>query len=275
MIKKSYFLQWLYKTFQVTITNEYPFSVPNLSFNIPSGKGIRLSTRITKAHEINLLSDKVTYYIQSKYSGNSMEWTIPYNEDNTIYYNENVTRIICLLKKDIKETNTFTINAIANVAQAQTHYMWMWDENYFVELNKLYTVNVISGSPSYHYIDLTNINGYLKISVTSDEDVCGTISVHPLKCPISENKDEKTIHWQNMFKIGTLTIYAKDFQNTAQKGFFLQLRSFASKCSCGNITGKFLYTYFVFQPTDWYIINSVNKNIFQLVAQHAYSCRMA
>ena len=103
-----------------------------------------------------------------------MDWTIPYNEDNTIYYNKNVTRIICLLKNDIKEKNTFTINAIANVVQALTWYMWMWDENYFVELNKLYTVNVISGSPSYHYIDLTNINGYLKISVTSNEDACGT-----------------------------------------------------------------------------------------------------
>ena len=180
-----------------------------------------------------------------------MDWTIPYNEDNTIYYNKNVTRIICLLKKDIKEKNTFTINAIANVVQALTWYMWMWDENYFVELNKLYTVNVISGSPSYHYIDLTNINGYLKISVTSNEDACGTISVHPLECPISENKDDKTIHWQNMFKIGTLTIYAKDFQKTEEKGFFLQLRSFASKCSCENITGKFqniFSIYSVFLP---------------------------
>ena len=46
---------------------------------------------------------------------------------------------------------------------------------------------MISRFPKFYYIDLKDVVGALKITVLSDNknDICETVSTHPLVCPIT------------------------------------------------------------------------------------------
>ena len=68
--------------------------------------------------------------------------------------------------------------------------------NYITKVNQpAHADSVKIGSPIFHYVDLRGINGYLQVSVKSNDDsVCGIISVHPLKCPLTDITTEDNMN---------------------------------------------------------------------------------
>ena len=78
----------------------------------------------------------------------------------------------------------------------------------------------------------------MEVSVKSDDTLCGTVSIHPLKCPLSECSEVKTenttiVQWQNMLKIAVLTINADEYiTNRNEKGFFIKFTAYETDCKC-------------------------------------------
>ena len=166
----------------------------------------------------------------------AIRWKIPTDveEDNEIK-NYKVETTVCLLKRYIKEPENKTpkmdmrgVTTEPNKFGMTLYWQFEYVDNYFANIDNSYNISVINGSPKYHYVDLTNVNGSLRIFVESNDDYCGRISVHKLKCPISEYNS----HWQHMSNIGVISIDADDYNNTDEKGFFLMFKAFASDCPC-------------------------------------------
>ena len=167
-----------------------------------------------------------------------MSWEVPYIEANSKY--EKVDRTICLLKKDTDPVFAILASSDSNLQEIQMKWEILPKSEYMVEIDRSYTVMVDNGSPVLYYVDLVNITGFLIVTLNSPIDTphCGVVSIHPLKCPISDYKSDNNVHWQNMYRQGVITINADDYRNrTEEKGFFLQLSSFASNCSCGDLAG--------------------------------------
>ena len=52
---------------------------------------------------------------------------------------------------------------------------------------------------------------YLNIYISSDTDSCGTVSIHPMKCPIPDGygdivENDALITWKHMYRTGVLTL---------------------------------------------------------------------
>ena len=169
-----------------------------------------------------------------------IRWKIPSDveEDNEIK-NYKVETTVCLLKRYIKDSENKTtpkmeMRGVTTKPFIVLYWQSEYFDNYFAKLDNYYNVSVINGSPKYHYVDLTNVTGSLKISVESNDGICGRISVHKLKCPISEYNS----HWQHISNIGVISIDAEDYYNEDEKGFFLMFKAFASDCPCDPVPGK-------------------------------------
>ena len=84
-------------------------------------------------------------------------------------------------------------------------------------------------SPVFHFVDLTNISdaiNYQTIFIFSDTNSCGTVSIHPMKCPVPDGYGE-TVEtdvlnsWKHMYKTGVLTLNTDKYK--AKSGFFIKL----------------------------------------------------
>ena len=104
-----------------------------------------------------------------------------------------------------------------------------------LELNKLYNATALTGSPVFHLVDLTQLSNtrYLNIFIYSAEDISGTVSIHPKRCPITdqtkEDFNETSVfnYRQDMYGTGALNLDTYGKWNT-ENGFFIKFTSYAS-----------------------------------------------
>ena len=203
----------------------------NLNQSIPDGLGIRLMTSVP-----NDSSNPV--HVTLQYLHRSSHWSIPnVVEKDHSFETYKVEQTLCLLRNDPKPV--FDIVATSNLEPVEISLKWKYVSNYFVQLDKIYTVSVPNGSPGLFYVDLTDKIGYWNITVESEDiNHCGMVSIHPLSCPVSEYNSS----YQSMFKLGVLHINAKDYQSiTNEKGFFLRLQAFATNCPCNPAGRQFIH----------------------------------
>lgn len=118
-------------------------------------------------------------------------------------------------------------------------------------INQFYTETVSVEAPVVYHVELDNVKGILQVLVTSDDNQCGTVSIHPIDCQTHECFKDIPVHWQTMFKIGVLTINADDY--TKEDGFFIKFTSHASDCQC-NFTSTTTMT-----RNEGNISNSINN----------------
>ena len=215
-----------------------PLTLKKTGFNIPqysTNKGLRLITIADKDKDI-------TRYANLQYNGMSINWEIPHinkNDDKEKTYA--VDKTLCLLKDQIGKEFKFDklqVTTSSKSKPVEITSMWKYTENdYFLNMDKNYTINVASGSPQFYYVDITNVTGLLEVNVISDGS-CSTISIHPLKCPVPEFDAETTVRNQNFLETAILSINTDEYKNTTnEQGFFIKFSSFESNCTC-NPTGK-------------------------------------
>ena len=105
-------------------------------------------------------------------------------------------------------------------------------------MNKIYSATVFAGSSVFHHVDLTNVNytNYLNVRINSPENNCGTVSIHPMKCPLPESNEDNNVensvfnYWQNMYRTGALNLNTNVYKKN--NGFFIKFTSYASNCKC-------------------------------------------
>ena len=121
-------------------------------------------------------------------------WYSPVKNVDYFFTNE-ISRSLCLLNysQNISLTiviSTSNLNNIGFLLQIKDN------PNYITKVNQPAHVDSVKiGSPIFHYVDLRGINGYLQVSVKSNDDsVCGIISVHPLKCPLTDITTEDNMN---------------------------------------------------------------------------------
>ena len=95
-------------------------------------------------------------------------------------------------------------------------------------IDEEFTANVSVGSSYVYKVNLTGINGSLLVNVSSpNNETCGMVSIHPLKCPIipvlKNIQSGNKIPRQNMYKMGAFTINATDYKDENGKGGFSKL----------------------------------------------------
>ena len=120
-------------------------------------------------------------------------------------------------------------------------------------INQFYNETVYVEVPVVYHVELDNMNGILQVLVTSDDNQCGTVSIHPINCQTNECFKDISVHWQTMFQIGVLTINADDY--IEEGGFFIKLTAHASDCQC-NFTSTATMT-----RNEGNISNSINDII--------------
>ena len=163
-----------------------------------------------------------------------MFWTVPYTNDQDNFIKTlQVDRTICLLKNDMQDINNFPefimeLSTEGSTFEFKLH--WEFVANYFSNINDSFSITVSNGSPKFYYIDLTNVTGALNIKIDSKDDYCGTVSTHPLVCPITyfHGVNKKII----INETTNIYINETEYRTNKEKGFFLMFTSFASKCAC-------------------------------------------
>ena len=158
-------------------------------------------------------------------------WTVPH------LWQPDVERTICLLKKDLsRNLNMNILISTSNKKPIKGTIKMEKVKNYFTNVGMNYTAHVSFGTPTFHYVDLTNITGLVRINVTSEDgDECGGVSIYPLKCPINSGDEDKIIHRQSIYKRAVLTIDAdaEDYENEDnEKGFFILFRTYKRSLEC-------------------------------------------
>ena len=200
-----------------------PLYIHKLKAQISGGQGLRVITNTTVQMQTPM---HVSVGINRH---PPITWDVPQliESDNSISTPE-AERTICLLKNDTNPE--FEISATSPAEPVQFSLKCRIVNDYFARLDQSYDVTVPNGSPQFYYIDLTDVTGYLNVTVKSDDaKLCGTVSIHPLICPISEYN----ITYQNIFQLGVLTINANDYiMKQNEPGFFLKLTAYASNCPC-------------------------------------------
>ena len=168
-----------------------------------------------------------------------MVWTVPYTNDQDNFIKTlQVDRTICLLKNDMKDPENFPEFIMELSTESVTGFIfilqWEFVLNYFSVISNTFSepITVGNGSPKFYYIDLKDVEGALKITVTSsNNNHCGTISTHPLVCPITNSYG---VHRKPITNNATIYIKENEYRQSEgiEKGFFLMLSSFASNCQC-------------------------------------------
>ena len=173
-------------------------------------------------------------------SPSRIHWTAPFtNEQDNFIKTLQVDRTICLLKNDIQELDNFpefkmTLST-ESVRGIGFTLHWEFVAKYFSTIIDSFSepITVGNASPKFYYIDLKDVEGALKITVTSDKnDICGTISTHPLVCPITNFYG---VHREPIRDTATIYIEENEYRGSdagIEKGFFLMFSSFASNCQC-------------------------------------------
>ena len=187
------------------------------------------------------------------FNRSATSWNLPYIDDEGYGHGQEIERTICITKDDYKNTKSqMSIIFSTTAKDAQVSVQINTIPDYIItnpmdkplfslsnsQDNFSHIASVSIGSPQFYYVDLSNITGYLEVSVKSDDILCGTVSIHPLKCPLSECSEVKTenttiVQWQNMFKFAVLTINADEYiANMNEKGFFIKFTAYETDCKC-------------------------------------------
>ena len=166
----------------------------------------------------------------------SSSWNIPYVQNNQFQVHT-VNRVLCILKNDKLVDLSMVLSTFSE--KHITASIKIEDvPEYFIEIEKNYTFNVASGSPTFHYVDLTNVKGYLIVSVTSDDNTCGKISIHPLVCPLEKFLDLEdrsqniAVIYQTMLGTGSFAINTENYVNQIENGLFIKFTTYESSCKC-------------------------------------------
>ena len=170
-------------------------------------------------------------------NGNTaLSWNIPYVQNNQFQVHT-VNRVLCILKNDKLVDLSMVLSTFSE--KHITASIKIEDvPEYFIEIEKNYTFNVASGSPTFHYVDLTNVKGYLIVSVTSDDNTCGKISIHPLVCPLEKFLDLEdrsqniAVIYQTMLGTGSFAINTENYVNQIENGLFIKFTTYESSCKC-------------------------------------------
>ena len=112
------------------------------------------------------------------------------------------------------------------------------------KLNMPMNVSVSVDSPVFHYVDLKNVSdaiNYMNIFIFSDTNSCGTVSIHPMKCPIPDGYDDNVENdilssWIHMYTTGVLTLNTDAYK--ADSGFFIKFTTYSSNCLCDRSCGN-------------------------------------
>ena len=81
-------------------------------------------------------------------------WTVPH------LWQPDVERTICLLKKDLsRNLNMNILISTSNKKPIKGTIKMEKVKNYFTNVGMNYTAHVSFGTPTFHYVDLTNITG--------------------------------------------------------------------------------------------------------------------
>ena len=154
--------------------------------------------RFTVRFDHGSTSWEIPYGVGKKYTQNG--WSAVKNVD--YFFTNEISRSLCLLNysQNISITiviSTSNLNNIGFLLQIKDN------PNYITKVNQPAHVDSVKiGSPIFHYVDLRGINGYLQVSVKSNDDsVCGIISVHPLKCPLTDITTAEVFLIPRNFKI--------------------------------------------------------------------------
>ena len=175
----------------------------------------------------------------------STSWQIPYaiknaNSINEFEHTYEIERSLCL-SKDSAIVQNGTVVVSTSSRKNITFQVRIEENSNSLTINEKKLVRYVKiGSPVYYYMNLTGISGYLHISVnSSEENVCGIISLHPLRCPftdynevdLNENEFFKN-GWQTISKFSDFPINADDF--TKGKGVFIKFDTLGSGEMCGE-----------------------------------------
>ena len=170
--------------------------------------------RFTVRFDHGSTSWEIPYGVGNKYTPNG--WSVK----NIDFFTNEISRSLCLLNYSQNISLTIVIST-SNVDNIRFNMKFLIELNFFLQIlwwnfllqfrfllqikdnpNYITKVNqpahadsVKIGSPIFHYVDLRGINGYLQVSVKSNDDsVCGIISVHPLKCPLTDITTEDNMN---------------------------------------------------------------------------------
>ena len=207
-----------------------------IKHNIEPGQGLKFRTNIN-----GNVSTTLPVHVTIQDNTISTGWNIPYIPSNINLQRINeVSRTMCLLKKhqEVEMTillSTFSEKDISGSITIENV------PNYIKYIDMEYSIDVPLGSPSIHYVDLTNETGFMIVDVSSEDDYCGLISVHQLECPLTTKGSKRStqkvpVLWQTMLKRGAFNINSKDFKNKDEKGLLLKFTTYESSELCGEMS---------------------------------------
>ena len=115
-------------------------------------------------------------------------------------------------------------------------------ENY-LNLNTSLTVTASVESPIFRHVDLSHMpdSDYFNVFISSDTNLCGTVSIHPMKCPIPDGHDENDqkgvlSNWQHIYSTGALILNTNAYKE--KSGFFIKFVAHATNCTCDQSCGR-------------------------------------
>ena len=207
-----------------------------IKHNIEPGQGLKFRTNIN-----GNVSTALPVHVTIQDNTISTDWNIPYiPSNNNLQRINEVSRTMCLLKKhqEVEMSillSTFSEKDISGSITIENI------PNYIKHIDLEYSIDVPLGSPSIHYVDMTNETGFMIVEVSSEDDYCGMFSVHPLECPLKTNGPKSSnqkipVLWQTMLRRGAFNINSEDFKNKDEKGLLLKFTTYESSELCGEMS---------------------------------------